>query len=61
MWRIRAQYFKNLFNGKPVAIGPPGVQRVEDVRYDQLMDALGLLSSVGFTKVSLIAEGAKPK
>ncbi|HEV2335363.1 MAG TPA: ExbD/TolR family protein [Stellaceae bacterium] len=31
------------------------------IRYAQLMDALGLLSSVGFTKVSLIAEGAKPK
>jgi len=31
------------------------------IRYDQLMDALGLLSSIGFTKVSLIAEGAKPK
>ena len=31
------------------------------IRYAQLMDALGLLSSAGFTKVSLLAEGAKPK
>ena len=31
------------------------------IRYEQLMDALGLVSSAGFTKVSLLAEGAKPK
>ena len=31
------------------------------IRYAQLMDALGLVNSAGFTKVSLLAEGAKPK
>jgi biopolymer transport protein TolR len=31
------------------------------ILYAQLMDALGLVSSAGFTKVSLLAEGAKPK
>ncbi len=31
------------------------------IRYAQLMDALGLVSSAGFTKVSLLAEGAPPK
>ena len=31
------------------------------ILYAQLMDALGLVSSAGFTKVSLLAEGAQPK
>ena len=31
------------------------------ILYARLMDALGLVSSAGFTKVSLLAEGAKPK
>jgi biopolymer transport protein ExbD len=31
------------------------------ILYERLMDALGLVSSAGFTKVSLLAEGAKPK
>jgi biopolymer transport protein ExbD len=31
------------------------------ISYGQLMDALGLVSTAGFTKVSLLAEGAKPK
>jgi biopolymer transport protein TolR len=31
------------------------------ILYAQLMDALGLVNSAGFTKVSLLAEGAKPK
>ena len=31
------------------------------ILYAQLMDALGLVSSAGFTKVSLLAEGALPK
>ena len=29
--------------------------------YAQLMDTLGLINSAGFTKVSLLAEGAKPQ
>ena len=31
------------------------------ILYARLMDALGLVNSAGFTKVSLLAEGAKPK
>ena len=31
------------------------------ILYAQLMDALGLVNSAGFTKVSLLAEGAQPK
>jgi biopolymer transport protein TolR len=31
------------------------------ISYAQLMDALGLVNTAGFTKVSLLAEGAKPK
>ncbi len=31
------------------------------ILYGQLMDALGLVNSAGFTKVSLLAEGALPK
>jgi len=31
------------------------------ILYARLMDALGLINSAGFTKVSLLAEGAKPK
>ena len=31
------------------------------ILYTQLMDALGLVNSAGFTKVSLLAEGALPK
>jgi biopolymer transport protein TolR len=31
------------------------------ILYAQLMDALGLVNSAGFTKVSLLAEGAAPK
>jgi len=31
------------------------------ILYAQLMDALGLVNSAGFTKVSLLAEGATPK
>jgi len=31
------------------------------ISYDQLMTALGLVSSAGFTKVSLLAEGTPPK
>jgi biopolymer transport protein ExbD len=31
------------------------------ILYAQLMDALGLVNSAGFTKVSLLAEGAPPK
>jgi TolR protein len=31
------------------------------ISYEQLMTALGLVSSAGFTKVSLLAEGAPPK
>jgi biopolymer transport protein ExbD len=31
------------------------------ILYAQLMDALGLVNSAGFTKVSLLAEGALPK
>jgi TolR protein len=31
------------------------------ISYEQLMDALGLVSSAGFTKVSLLAEGTPPK
>src|SRR5437588_1197828 len=30
------------------------------ISYAQLMDALGLVNTAGFTKVSLLAEGAKP-
>ena len=32
-----------------------------NILYEQLMDTLGLVSSAGFTKVSLLAEGAPPK
>jgi len=31
------------------------------ISYARLMDTLGLVSSAGFTKVSLLAEGAQPK
>jgi biopolymer transport protein ExbD len=31
------------------------------ILYAQLMDALGMVNSAGFTKVSLLAEGATPK
>jgi biopolymer transport protein TolR len=31
------------------------------ILYAQLMDALGLVNSAGFTKVSLLAEGTAPK
>src|SRR5216683_3042828 len=31
------------------------------ILYARLMDALGLINSAGFTKVSLLAEGAQPK
>ena len=31
------------------------------ISYAQLMDALGLVNTAGFTKVSLLAEGAQPK
>ena len=31
------------------------------ISYAQLMDALGIVNSAGFTKVSLLAEGAKPQ
>jgi biopolymer transport protein ExbD len=31
------------------------------ISYAQLMDALGLVNTAGFTKVSLLAEGAKPQ
>jgi biopolymer transport protein TolR len=31
------------------------------ILYAQLMDALGVVNSAGFTKVSLLAEGAQPK
>ena len=31
------------------------------ISYARLMDALGLVNSAGFTKVSLLAEGAAPK
>jgi biopolymer transport protein ExbD len=31
------------------------------ISYARLMDALGLVNSAGFTKVSLLAEGAQPK
>jgi biopolymer transport protein TolR len=31
------------------------------ILYAQLMDALGLVNSAGFTKVSLLAEGTPPK
>jgi biopolymer transport protein ExbD len=31
------------------------------ISYARLMDMLGLVSSAGFTKVSLLAEGAKPR
>jgi biopolymer transport protein TolR len=31
------------------------------ILYARLMEALGLVSSAGFTKVSLLAEGAQPK
>jgi biopolymer transport protein ExbD len=31
------------------------------ISYARLMDALGLVSNAGFTKVSLLAEGAQPK
>jgi biopolymer transport protein ExbD len=31
------------------------------ITYAQLMDALGLVSTAGFVKVSLLAEGAQPK
>jgi biopolymer transport protein TolR len=31
------------------------------ISYARLMDALGLVSTAGFTKVSLLAEGAQPK
>src|ERR1700736_5402371 len=32
-----------------------------EISYAQLMDALGLVNTAGFSKVSLLAEGAKPK
>jgi biopolymer transport protein TolR len=32
-----------------------------EISYAQLMDALGLVNTAGFTKVSLLAEGAKPQ
>ena len=31
------------------------------ISYARLMDALGLVSTAGFTKVSLLAEGTRPK
>src|ERR1051326_3479877 len=31
------------------------------ISYAQLMDALGIVNTAGFTKVSLLAEGAKPQ
>jgi biopolymer transport protein ExbD len=31
------------------------------ISYAQLMDALGVVSNAGFTRVSLLAEGARPK
>ena len=31
------------------------------ISYARLMDALGVVNSAGFTKVSLLAEGAQPK
>src|SRR5438445_5118002 len=31
------------------------------ISYARLMDALGLVNTAGFTKVSLLAEGAQPK
>jgi biopolymer transport protein TolR len=31
------------------------------ISYAQLMDALGLVNGAGFTKVSLVAEGSRPK
>lgn len=31
------------------------------ISYERLMDALGLVNSAGFTKVSLLAEGTQPK
>ena len=31
------------------------------ISYARLMDTLGLVSTAGFTKVSLLAEGAKPQ
>jgi len=31
------------------------------ISYAQLMDALGIMNTAGFTKVSLLAEGAKPQ
>jgi biopolymer transport protein ExbD len=31
------------------------------ISYAQLMDALGVVNTAGFTKVSLLAEGAKPQ
>jgi biopolymer transport protein ExbD len=31
------------------------------ISYAQLMDALGLVNTAGFTKVSLLAEGVQPK
>jgi biopolymer transport protein TolR len=31
------------------------------ISYAQLMDALGLVNTAGFAKVSLLAEGAQPK
>jgi biopolymer transport protein ExbD len=32
-----------------------------EISYAQLMDALGLVNTAGFSKVSLLAEGAKPQ
>ena len=31
------------------------------ISYERLMDALGLVNAAGFTKVSLLAEGTRPK
>ena len=50
--------------GKLAADDPDRVVYVRGDRtisYEQLMAALGLVNSAGFTKVSLLAEGAQPK
>lgn len=48
-----------------LAAGDPGrivyVRGDRTISYARLMDALGLVNSAGFAKVSLLAEGAQPK
>src|SRR5579862_7484006 len=48
-----------------LALDDPGrivyVRGDRTISYERLMDALGLVNSAGFTKVSLLAEGTQPK